>query len=198
MARSRSRMRNSGARRSPATKPATVSSTARSAPWAGRWFGCGNTNLCGKMSLALSGDCPCISGFRATPRCGKARGWRLVRDNSPYPSRPSRAWRQIYLLPLKAYILSLKGNLFPETGLAACAAFTHHFSMSESKTPSFTLDRSAFSVGRLQDEDSQVDYWLSQTPERRIAAVEFLRRSFNPDAYSAQRLHGFFETVKRT
>jgi hypothetical protein len=69
--------------------------------------------------------------------------------------------------------------------------------MPDTSPPSFTLDRSAFSVGRLKDEDSQVDYWLAQPPESRIAAVEFLRRSFNPDGYSAQRLHGFFETAKR-
>lgn len=68
--------------------------------------------------------------------------------------------------------------------------------MPEVPSTPFTLDRSAFSVGRLHDEDSQVDYWLSQPPERRIAAVEFLRRSFDPDAYSAQRLHGFFEAAK--
>ncbi len=61
----------------------------------------------------------------------------------------------------------------------------------------FALDRSAFSTGRLRDDDSQVDYWLSQPPERRIAAVEFLRSSSDPDAYSAQRLRGFFATAKR-
>ena len=86
---------------------------------------------------------------------------------------------------------------FPETDLAAHQPFAYPAVMPETKPMSFTLDRSAFSVGRLNDEDSQVDYWLSQPPERRIAAVEFLRRSFNPDAYSAQRLHGFFETAQR-
>ena len=70
--------------------------------------------------------------------------------------------------------------------------------MPEVPPTSFTLDRSAFSVGRLQDEDSQVDYWLAQPPEKRIAAVEFLRSASDPDAYSAQRLHGFFETAQRT
>jgi hypothetical protein len=86
---------------------------------------------------------------------------------------------------------------FPETDLAGHQPFSYLAIVPETKPMSFTLDRSAFSVGRLNDEDSQVDYWLSQPPERRIAAVEFLRRSFNPDAYSAQRLHGLFETAKR-
>ena len=86
---------------------------------------------------------------------------------------------------------------FPETDLAGHQPFAYLAIVPETKPMSFTLDRSAFAVGRLNDEDSQVDYWLSQPPERRIAAVEFLRRSFNPDAYSAQRLHGFFETAQR-
>ena len=60
------------------------------------------------------------------------------------------------------------------------------------------MDRTAVSVGRLSDSDSQVDYWLSQPPERRLAALEFLRRSLNPDAYDTQRLRGFFEVTKRT
>jgi hypothetical protein len=69
--------------------------------------------------------------------------------------------------------------------------------MPESEAPTFSLDRSAFSVGRLGDDDSQVDYWLSQPPERRIQAVEFLRGAFDQKAYSAQRLRRFFEAAKR-
>ena len=69
--------------------------------------------------------------------------------------------------------------------------------MPKPAAPTFSLDRSAFSVGRLQDDDSQVDYWLSQPPERRIEAVEFLRGAFDQEAYSAQRLRRFFETAKR-
>ena len=61
----------------------------------------------------------------------------------------------------------------------------------------FSLDRSVVSMGRLEDDHTQVDYWLLQPPERRLAALEFLRRSFNPDAYAAQRLRGFFEVTKR-
>ncbi len=62
----------------------------------------------------------------------------------------------------------------------------------------FSLDRTAFSVGRLQDEDSQVDYWLAQPAEQRLAALEFLRASFDPDACAAQRLRGFLEVTQRT
>lgn len=69
--------------------------------------------------------------------------------------------------------------------------------MLEDPETKFALDRSVFSIGRLHDDDNQVDYWLAQPPAKRIAALEFLRRSHNPEAYLAQRLHGFFETAKR-
>lgn len=86
----------------------------------------------------------------------------------------------------------------PESDLAASDPLHHREPMPEKIVTQFSLDRTAFSVGRLHDDDSQVDYWLSQPPERRIAAVELLRRSLNPEAYVAQRLHGFFEAAKRT
>lgn len=61
-----------------------------------------------------------------------------------------------------------------------------------------SLDRSAFSVGRLQDDDSQIDYWLAQPAEQRLAALELLRKSFNPGAYASQQLRGFLEVTQRT
>ena len=70
--------------------------------------------------------------------------------------------------------------------------------MLEKSVTTFSLGRTVFSVGRLQDEDSQVDYWLAQPPERRLAALEYLRRSLNPDAYAARGFRGFLETAKRT
>ena len=69
--------------------------------------------------------------------------------------------------------------------------------MPEESTTTFSLDRTVFSVGRLQDDDSQVDYWLAQPPERRLAALEYLRRSFDPDAYAARGFRGFLETAQR-
>jgi hypothetical protein len=40
----------------------------------------------------------------------------------------------------------------------------------------FRLDRSALSVGSLDDPDDAVAYWRSRTPEERMAALEFLRQ----------------------
>jgi hypothetical protein len=64
-------------------------------------------------------------------------------------------------------------------------------------SPAFTLDRSRFSVAGLRDADGSLDFWLTQSPARRIEALEHLRRSFNPEAYSAPGLRRFFEATKR-
>ena len=85
-------------------------------------------------------------------------------------------------------------------GQTDLAALREVLTVSDVAAPSpatFSLDRSAFSVGRLQDDDSQVDYWLAQPAEQRLAALEILRESYNPDAYAAQRLRGFLEVTQR-
>lgn len=70
--------------------------------------------------------------------------------------------------------------------------------MPATRETTFTLDRSVVSVGRLHDDDSQVDYWLAQPPEQRLAALEFLRATCHPDAYASPRLRGFLEVTQRT
>lgn len=60
----------------------------------------------------------------------------------------------------------------------------------------FTLDRSFFRIRSRDDERDEVDYWLTQPPQRRIQAVEFLRESFHGRAYS-QRLERLFKIVER-
>ncbi len=42
-----------------------------------------------------------------------------------------------------------------------------------------------------------LDYWLAQPAEQRLAALELLRESYNPDAYASQRLRGFLEVTQR-
>jgi hypothetical protein len=84
-----------------------------------------------------------------------------------------------------------------QTGLAALRQPLTILPVAAPSPTTFSLDRSAFSVGRLQDDDSQVDYWLAQPPEQRLAALELLRASFNPDAYASQRLRGFLEVTQR-
>lgn len=39
-----------------------------------------------------------------------------------------------------------------------------------------TFNRTAFSVCDLADQDNDLEYWLSRTPQERLTAVEFLRQ----------------------
>lgn len=40
----------------------------------------------------------------------------------------------------------------------------------------FRLDRSAFSVVSLDEQDDEGAYWSEKTPEERMLALEYLRR----------------------
>lgn len=40
----------------------------------------------------------------------------------------------------------------------------------------YTFDRTALSVCDLTDQGNDLEYWLSRTPQERLAAVEFLRQ----------------------
>jgi hypothetical protein len=54
------------------------------------------------------------------------------------------------------------------------------------------LDRSAFSVACLgEDDDEQQSFWLSRTPEERLAAMEFMRQvmyGYDPISDRIQRV----------
>ncbi len=60
----------------------------------------------------------------------------------------------------------------------------------------FKLDRNSFSVITLQENKSDLKYWLSKTPDERIQAIEFLRQlMYNYDP-ATERLQRFFETAE--
>ncbi|MBI3118646.1 MAG: hypothetical protein HYZ00_08165 [Candidatus Hydrogenedentes bacterium] len=40
----------------------------------------------------------------------------------------------------------------------------------------FEFDKTAFSVCDLHDLGNELEFWLSRTPEERLAAVEYLRQ----------------------
>ncbi len=53
------------------------------------------------------------------------------------------------------------------------------------------LDKTAFSVCDLADQDDDLEYWLSRTPQERLAAVEFLRQltyGYNPATARMERV----------
>ncbi len=57
------------------------------------------------------------------------------------------------------------------------------------------LDRSVFSIGSFDDEPDDLAFWLSQKPEDRLAAVEFLRQQFYGYREGELKMEKFFEVV---
>jgi len=53
------------------------------------------------------------------------------------------------------------------------------------------MDKTAFSVGSLSDEGDDRAYWLSKTPEERLAALELMRQiayGYDPSTTRLQRV----------
>jgi hypothetical protein len=53
------------------------------------------------------------------------------------------------------------------------------------------VDRTAFSIVSLYDEDSDLQYWLARTPDERLSAVEQIRQivyGYNPSTVRLQRV----------
>jgi len=55
----------------------------------------------------------------------------------------------------------------------------------------FSFDKTALSVVSLFDEPDDLEYWLSKTPQERIAATEFMRQimfGYDPTTARLQRV----------
>jgi hypothetical protein len=61
----------------------------------------------------------------------------------------------------------------------------------------FELDRSALTIGTIDDEPDDLDYWLKQTPETRLAGIEFLRRQFFSYGEARFQFRRFLEIAER-
>jgi len=61
----------------------------------------------------------------------------------------------------------------------------------------FVLERGKPSVRPLGAERSDGAEWMSASPQRRIAAVEFLRSGFAGPSYATQRLSRFLGVTRR-
>lgn len=59
--------------------------------------------------------------------------------------------------------------------------------MKTSESP-FTFERTKVRIRSLDSERDDGDYWLTQSLERRVEAVEFLRAGFVGEQYASQRL----------
>lgn len=55
------------------------------------------------------------------------------------------------------------------------------------------LDRSTFSVVPLEDSDNDLEYWLSRTPQERLAAIELNRRMVYGHDRATSRLQRVLE-----
>ncbi|HSL89867.1 MAG TPA: hypothetical protein VK870_11225 [Ignavibacteriaceae bacterium] len=60
----------------------------------------------------------------------------------------------------------------------------------------FKLDKNSFSIISLMENENDVRYWLSKTPEERILAIEFLRQLIFGYDPSTERLQRVFETAE--
>ena len=61
----------------------------------------------------------------------------------------------------------------------------------------FALDRSVVTIGSFDDEPDDLAYWLSQTPETRLAGIEFLRRQFFSYGKARPEFRRFLEIAQR-
>jgi len=46
----------------------------------------------------------------------------------------------------------------------------------ENRPAMYEFDKTALSVGDLADQGNELEYWLSRSPQERIAAVEYMRQ----------------------
>jgi hypothetical protein len=60
----------------------------------------------------------------------------------------------------------------------------------------FRLNKTAVKQYRLGEEPSDKEYWLSRTPEERIAAVEFLRTQYYGEAALSTGLQRVYRATK--
>jgi hypothetical protein len=58
------------------------------------------------------------------------------------------------------------------------------------------LDKRHFTITHLNDTNEEKAYWLSRTPEERLAAIEISRRMVYGENASTSRLQRIFEVLK--
>ena len=67
--------------------------------------------------------------------------------------------------------------------------------MSEQdRQPEYRLDRTAFAVVSLEDQDDEGECWSTKTPEERLRALEYVRRMAYGSA-ATERIQKVFEVV---
>jgi hypothetical protein len=60
------------------------------------------------------------------------------------------------------------------------------------------VDKTVFSVGTLNNEIDDKDYWLSVSPEERLQAIELIRQTLYGYSFTTPRLQRVFEVTELT
>jgi hypothetical protein len=58
------------------------------------------------------------------------------------------------------------------------------------------MNARTFSIGSFEDEPDDLAYWLGQSPEDRLAGIEFLRQQFFSYGEARQQLRRFLEVTE--
>ena len=99
----------------------------------------------------------------------------------------------IYIIVIQVQDLTEKNSLYKNGRKPVSDRVGRHreYIMNQIK-----LDKKIFEICDLKDKKSDLNYWLSRTPEERIAAIELMREinyGYNP---ATDRLQRFFEITE--
>ena len=64
-------------------------------------------------------------------------------------------------------------------------------------SPLFQVDKTAFSVTTLSEADDELGYWLTKTPQERLAAVEAMGQTLYGSSSTSPGPGRFFEIAQR-
>jgi hypothetical protein len=53
----------------------------------------------------------------------------------------------------------------------------------------FLMDKTQVKIFKLGEEPKSYEYWLTQSPEKRISAIEYLRKQINGTESRLQRVY---------
>jgi len=62
------------------------------------------------------------------------------------------------------------------------------------------MDKTVFSIGTLEEQGDDREYWASKTPEERLQALEFMRQvmyGYDPDTPRLQRVFTIAKCAQR-
>jgi hypothetical protein len=66
------------------------------------------------------------------------------------------------------------------------------------ETETLSMDKTVVRKGLIKDQGNDLEYWLSQPPEARLAALEQIRQEYNTWKYgSEQGFQRVYRVIKR-